>query len=95
MKRIRGGKLVTNMVTQMKKKRDGGLVQNIQIYSAHDSTLVNVMNALGVISQTSAGPDYGAALAFELYDTHNGCGDWVVEVSRLIYSCMYRVSANG
>lgn len=79
MKRIKGGKLATNIVTQMLRKKTK-LTQKLQIYSAHDSTLVNLMSALGLISQTTATPDYGAALTFELFDSR-GCGDWLVEVS--------------
>lgn len=80
MKRIKGGKLATNIVTQLRRKKVN-LPQKIQIYSAHDSTLVNLLNALGFISQTGAEPGYGAVLAFELYDSPKGCDDWIVKVS--------------
>lgn len=79
MKRIKGGKLATNIVTNLLQKKVA-LPQKIQIYSAHDTTLVNLMNALGLISQTGAEPGYGAVLAFELYDSNNGCNDWIVKV---------------
>lgn len=81
MKRIKGGKLLTNIATQLRRKKSTKLTQKIQIYSAHDSTLVSVMHALGVIRQTTATPAYGAALAFELNDSRKGCGDWLLEVS--------------
>lgn len=67
MKRIRGGPLITDVYQQMVKKQNGSLPHNFAIYSAHDSTLVNVMRALNVDDQTTTIPDYGATLAFELH----------------------------
>ena len=37
------------------------------IYSGHDVTLVNVMRALDIISQTSNKPDFTSSLHFELH----------------------------
>lgn len=80
MKRVKG-KLVTNIITQLLQKKKK-LTQKIQIYSAHDTSLVNLMNALGFIPQTGAEPGYGATLAFELYDSNKGC-DWIVKVNKM------------
>lgn len=81
MTRIRGGPLLTDMVEQMEQKQNGNLTRNIAIYSAHDSTLANLMKALDVIDQTTVIPNYGATLALELH-----CGNYVeciVKVSKL------------
>lgn len=86
MKRIKGGKLITNIVTQLLRKRNK-LKQKIQIYSAHDRTLVNVASAFGVRRQIGALPGYGATLVFELYDSNKGCNDWIVKVSDFRATC--------
>lgn len=84
MKRIKGGKLITNIVTQLlrKKKR---LTQKIQIYSAHDTSLINLIIGIGIQGQTGVLPGYGAALVFEEYDSDD-CEDWLLEVSD--FRCM-------
>lgn len=67
MKRIRGGPLLTDIYQQMLQKQINALTRNFAIYSAHDSTVVNLMRALNVTEQTTNTPDYGAAVALELH----------------------------
>lgn len=67
MRRIRGGPVLTDMLKQMKHKQEGKLTRNIAIYSAHDTTLNFLQNALNVIDQTTIMEDYAATLALELY----------------------------
>lgn len=67
MKRIRGGPLVSEIFEQMQQKQNGDLSRNFAIYSAHDSTVFNLMRALNVDDQIAALPGYGATLAFELH----------------------------
>lgn len=64
------GSLVTDIYTKMLQKKDGNLKPNrsLFIYSGHDVTLVNVMNAMNIIAQTSRKPDFCAALYFELHE---------------------------
>lgn len=81
MTRIRGGPLLTVILQQMVQKQNGPLSRNFAIYSAHDTTLGNLMKALNVINQTTPTPDYGATLAFELH-----CGivdECIINVSHL------------
>lgn len=67
MKRIRGGPLITDIYQQMLQKQNGTLTRNFSIYSAHDSTISNVMRALNVDDKNASTPDYGATMAFELH----------------------------
>lgn len=80
MKHIKGGKLITNIVTQLLRKKVM-LTQKIQIYSAHDISLVNLFRGLGIEDQAGLEPGYGAALSFELYDSNDECNDWILKVS--------------
>lgn len=72
MKKVKGGPLFTEILDNMIKKRDGLLSPNrsIFIYSGHDVTLVNLMNAIGVLEDTSKKPDYAAALVLELHHSY-------------------------
>lgn len=69
MKRIKGGALVTDIADKMLMKQSKMLKpdRSIFIYSGHDVTLVNVMNSLGILPQTSRLPDFASALVFELH----------------------------
>lgn len=80
MKHIKGGKLITNITSRLLEKKVM-LTQKIQIYSAHDITLVNLFRGLGIENQVGVIPDYGATVAFELYDSNDGCDDWLLKVS--------------
>lgn len=72
MKKVKGGALLGDIVDKMVKKRNGLLSPNrrIFIYSGHDVTLVNLMNAIGILDDTSRKPDYGATLVFELHHSY-------------------------
>lgn len=65
------GYLVTDVLDKMiqLKKKQLRPARKLFIYSGHDVTLVNVMRALDIISQTSRKPDFASALHFELH--HN------------------------
>lgn len=82
MKKVKGGPLVTDIINKMKQKRSNLLHPNrsIFVYSAHDITLVNVMNSLGILSQAAALPDYGAALVFELHHSVTYDDDFEVKI---------------
>lgn len=82
MKRIRGGVLVAEIIENMVKKRINILRPNrsIFVYSGHDVTLVNLMRAMGISSDTSEKPDYGATLVFELHHSFIYEDDFEVKV---------------
>lgn len=63
------GFLVTDVLDKMIQTKNEQLkpARKLFIYSGHDVTLVNVMRALGIISQTSRKPDFASALHFELH----------------------------
>lgn len=63
------GYLVTDVLDKMIKIKNKQLkpARKLFIYSGHDVTLVNVMRALDIISQTSNKPDFASALHFELH----------------------------
>lgn len=84
MLRIRGGALPTVWLDTMLAKRARTLTpeRQLYVYSAHDVTMINVMRALGVLSQTAARPDYAAALVLELHHSVQFKDDFEV---RLVY----------
>jgi len=59
MKRIKGGAFLTEILKKMQNKRRKNLNpdRKIFLYAGHDVTLVNVMNSLGIIDQTSKLPE--------------------------------------
>lgn len=63
------GYLVTDVHDKMIQIKNKQLKpeRKLFIYSGHDVTLVNVMRALDIISQTSKKPDFAAALHFEMH----------------------------
>lgn len=69
MMKVKGGALVSDILKKFEQKVTQNLMpdRNLLIYSAHDVTLVNVMRALNISTQTSRKPDYGATLVFELH----------------------------
>lgn len=68
MKRIKAGPLMTEIIENMySMKNNLPQERSINIYSAHDVTLVNLMNAMGVLEQTTNKPEFAAALAIELH----------------------------
>lgn len=64
----------------MLSKRSQLSERTITIYSGHDVTLVNVMNAMNVIDQTSSKPNYSAALCIELHHSLDHIDDMDVKV---------------
>ncbi|KAM8704651.1 hypothetical protein ACLKA7_009159 [Drosophila subpalustris] len=83
MKRIKGGAFLTEILKKMQNKRRKNLNpdRKIFLYSGHDVTLVNVMNSLGIIDQTSKLPEYAAALVFELHNSKSfSDGDFEVKL---------------
>lgn len=67
MKRIGAGPLVTEIVDKLTQKENGTISQSLQIYSAHDSNMINLMSALNMSSQFGYFIDFAAAIVFELY----------------------------
>lgn len=69
MKKVKGGAFITEIYNNFLKKHRTLLQpdRRILLYSGHDITLVNVMNSLNILDQTSRKPDYAAALVFELH----------------------------
>lgn len=67
MLRIRAGPLLTDVYKQMEQKKNDKSSRSITFYSAHDTTVVNILNALDVLDQTKSPPDYCATVAFELH----------------------------
>lgn len=80
MKRIRGGPLITEIIDTMLNRRDHGSERAITIYSGHDVTLVNVMNAMQIIDQTTSKPNFAAALAIELHHSLDHIDDMDVKI---------------
>lgn len=89
MKRIKGGAFLTEIIKKMQNKRKRNLSpdRKIFLYSAHDVTLVNVMNSLGILDQTAKLPEYASALVFELHHSKSfSDGDFEVKVQLDIYN---------
>lgn len=80
MKRIRGGYLLAEIYSDMRNRCAKNDI-TVKFYSGHESTLVNLMNTLGIIDATSSLPHYGAALAIELFQVGASCDSWEIEVS--------------
>ncbi|CAG9810751.1 unnamed protein product [Chironomus riparius] len=71
MKRIKAGPLMTEIMENMFSKKNS-LPQeyDVNIYSAHDVTLVNLMNSMNILNQTSNKPDFASALAIEVHSSY-------------------------
>lgn len=80
MKRIRAGPLINRIYNQMAQFQSGKSARNIITYSAHDTTIANVLAAMNFIGQTDPIPSYGALLAFELYGKRNRNKEHTVQV---------------
>lgn len=82
MKKVKGGALLTDILEKMIKKRNGLLSPNrsIFVYAGHDITLVNLMNAMGILDETSHKPDYAAALVIELHHSYLYTDDMEVRI---------------
>lgn len=64
------GPFVTNIYKLMAANRGNTLKpdRNLHVYSGHDVSLINIMRALNITSQTNDVLDFGAALYFELHE---------------------------
>lgn len=80
MKRIKGGPMITEIIDTMLNRKNHVSERAITIYSGHDVTLVNVMNAMRIIDQTTSKPNYSAALAIELHHSLDHIDDMDVKV---------------
>lgn len=82
MKKVKGGAFLNEIHSKMldKRKRNLNPDRKIFLYSGHDVTLVNVMNSLNIIDQTTKLPDYASALAFELHHSSLFKDDFEVKV---------------
>lgn len=67
MTRVTAGPLIAEFVDKMTEWDSGVLTQKLLVYSAHDFNIIDVMNALNMSNQIDNYPNFGAALALELY----------------------------
>lgn len=82
MKRARGGILFTDILDNFVRKSKNLESKAILVYSGHDLTLTNLMNALGLLEEMPAFQDYGATVIFELHQNTSLTADnWEVRVS--------------
>ncbi|VVC34466.1 Histidine phosphatase superfamily,Histidine phosphatase superfamily, clade-2,Histidine acid [Cinara cedri] len=79
LKRLRGGALLNDIVHRMVEKKNRTLNPNrmIWIYSAHDSTIINLLDSMELFNYAIV--PYGAVLMFEL--RLNKTGSYVVTLS--------------
>lgn len=77
MARLKSGFLIREIFDRFYNKISGDLSPNrsIWIYSAHDSTIANVLNALGLFEPHF--PPYASSIMFELYQTNS---DYYVQI---------------
>ncbi|XP_055306002.1 lysosomal acid phosphatase-like isoform X2 [Sitodiplosis mosellana] len=75
MKKIKG-------VNRMTLKSDNQLKpdRKLFIYSGHDTTLINVMRALNITSQTTNKPDFASSLHFEMHHNPNDKDEFEVKI---------------
>lgn len=73
MKKIKAGPLTTEIIENMSANKNKMESEKaINIYAAHDITLINLMNSMGFLEQTSNKPDFASALAIELHESYSG-----------------------
>lgn len=84
MKQLKGGVFVKKAIEDWKKKTEGKLKKKIYLYSAHDTTVADILSAFNVWEKQF--PDYGIAAIFEL-SQHRNTQEYGVEVSliRIVY----------
>ena len=82
MKKIKGGEVVKEILSNMVQKRSRILVpnRNMFIYSGHDITLVNFMRALNVIDKASRKPDFASAIVIEMHHSITYEDDFEIRV---------------
>ncbi|KAK7580589.1 hypothetical protein V9T40_001218 [Parthenolecanium corni] len=64
MRRLKAGPFLGRVLEDMRKKIDGNFNQTLHIYSGHDSTIANVLSALGQYNFQL--PPYSSSVLFEL-----------------------------
>lgn len=65
MKLLKAGPFIQKLVTEFEKRRDGTLKDlKINLYTGHDSSVVNMLSALGVWEKQF--PEYGIMALFEM-----------------------------
>lgn len=67
MKRIAAGPFIAEVLDKLTQKANGTLSQNLQIYSASDINIIDLMSALNMSSQVGYYVDFCATVVFELY----------------------------
>lgn len=73
MKRIKAGPLLTEIIENMSANKNKMEPEKaINVYAAHDITLINLMNSMGFLDQTANKPEFASALAIELHESHSG-----------------------
>lgn len=72
LKRLKAGFLIKDIIdnTKAKERNELNPDRDIFVYSAHDSTIINLLNALGVFDHEL--PDYGATVTVEGHVTSVG-----------------------
>ena len=71
--RLKSGPLLKEILTNFREKSNGNLKpnRNLFIYSAHDTTVANILNTLGVFKNLGYhNPPYTATVLFELYESN-------------------------
>lgn len=79
LKRLAGGPFIKKAVVKMQAKASGHLKpekRKMFAYIAHDSTIINVLVAMGVWDDEI--PDFSAMIIIELHEIN---GNWNVQVS--------------
>lgn len=76
LKRLKCGPLLKDIIGHMDDKRNGKITQKMWMYSAHDTTLANLMQCLDVYDGLL--PCYSSTIIFELFEDSN---DYYVEIS--------------
>ncbi|CAH1985398.1 unnamed protein product [Acanthoscelides obtectus] len=76
MKRIKGGSFLKHVLRSMESILNGQEEAQVNLYSAHDITLVHVLRGLHLVDDTVK-PDYGAYLIFELYTDGEVKNRWI------------------
>lgn len=66
LSKLKGGPLLAEMISNMKQVVAGNLTYKMYMYSAHDSTIAAVSQAMQVFNQKS--PPYASAVFVELHD---------------------------
>lgn len=80
LKKLKGGPFLSKMIGEWKAKKEGTIKpsdRQIFLYAGHDSTIVNILAAIGVWEQQL--PGYGIMAIFELLEV-TATGEWGVQI---------------